>query len=130
MSDITGNDVIVAFDQAMDSTVDRASMELGKIIHEVSFNSLGRMAGQTTSRRIGDSIESSANTYYWKWWLNGRGAIKPKRAKYLHFFVKGKEVFAKSVKPFKGHRDTAEPKYEQAIVKQLDTQLTRFFGEI
>lgn len=130
MADITGQDVLDAYNQAMDSTVDRASIELGKLIHEISYHSLGRMAGQTTSYRSGDTIQSAANTFYWKWWLNGRGPVRPKSAKSLRFFVGGKIVFSQYSKPFKGHRDELEPKYEQAVTKTLDEQLTRFFGNL
>jgi hypothetical protein len=130
MTDIQGSDVTNAFDKAMDTTVPRMSTELGKLIHQVSFNSNSRMAGQTTTRRVGDVLESSANTYYWRWWLDGRGAIVPVRAKYLHFFVGGKEIFTKYVKPFKGHRDTVEPLYQKEAINVLDSQLTRHFGEL
>lgn len=130
MADITGQDVLDAYDQAMDATVDRASTELGKLIHEISYHSLGRMAGQTTSSRSGDTIQSAANTFYWKWWLNGRGPVRPKSAKSLRYFVGGAVVFSQYSKPFKGHRETVEPKYEQTVTKTLDEQLTRAFGNL
>lgn len=130
MSDITGQDIWNAYEQAMDNTAPVMTRVLGVLISEISFNPTGNLAGRTTSNRVGDTIESSSTAHYWQWWLNGRGAITPKRAKFLHFFVYGREVFAKSVKAFKGHRDTLEPKYEQQVVKQLDTQLNRFFGAL
>lgn len=130
MTDINGQDVWTAYEQAMDATVPRTSTELGKIIHEVSYHSLGRMAGQTTTTRSGDTIQSAANTFYWKWWLNGRGPVRPKSAKSLRYFVGGAVVFSAYSGSFEGHRDELEPKYLEAVTRTLDEQLTRSFGKL
>ena len=130
MADITGQDILDAFDEAMENTGSRASTELGKIIHEVSYESLGRMAGQTSTEVNGDTIESQANTFYWQWWLNGRGPVRPQTAKALHYFVHGSEVFSQGSGPFEGHRDEVEPLYETAVTNHLDEQLTRSFGKL
>lgn len=130
MTDIRGQDVIDAFEQAMDNTPAIMTRILGVIINEVSFRPTGNLASQTTSNRHGDIIESSSNAFYWKWWLNGRGAVQAKSGKSLRFFAGGGVVFAPYSKPFKGHKDTVEPMYEENVVKVLDDQLTRSFGNL
>lgn len=128
MSDITGNDIINAFEQAMDSVLPRISTRTGELIHRISYESNGRLAGQTHTSRAANTIQTSSQTYYWKWWLNGRGAVVPKRAKYLHYFTHGTEVFSKYSAPFGGHRKTIEPKYEEAAANELDNQIQRYIG--
>jgi hypothetical protein len=130
MTDITGQDIINAYDQAMDNTAPIMTRVLGVLINDVSFRPTGNLAGQTTTSRNGDIIQSKSNAFYWKWWLEGRPAIVPVRAKYLHFFIDGQEVFTKYVKPFKGHRDAVEPLYQKEVTQILDNQLTKSFGEL
>lgn len=130
MTDLKGSDVIGAYDEAMNNTAPEMSRVVGVIIQEVSYAPTGELAGSINSKRVGDTIESSSTKNYWKWWLEGRPAIVPVRAKYLHFFVGGQEVFTKYVKPFKGHKDTVEPLYQKHVTNILDNQLTRSFNKL
>lgn len=130
MGDITGQDVLNAYERAMDNAAPIMTRVLSVIVNEVSFNPTGNLAGYITTIRNGDTIESYSSLHYWQWWLNGRGAVTPKNAKALRFFGGGGIVFTAYSKPFKGHRDTVEPKYAEHLVKVLDGELTRSFGNL
>lgn len=91
----------------------------------------GEGKGGTTKSAIrkrptshGGEVYADTHTAPWfKWFEKGRGSVHVKKAKALHFCVKGKHIFRKSAGPFSG-RDTmkkgvrtAEPKVQRQAME-------------
>lgn len=66
---------------------------------------------------FGGEVYADENRAYWfKWFEDGRGKVKVKKAKALHFCMGGKHIFVKSVKGTKG-RDSMGKGHKQAEPK-------------
>lgn len=64
---------------------------------------------------IGSTLDGFAPTVV----ENGRGAIVPVRAKALHYFIDGKEIFSQYSKPYKGNPYVAPSyTYAKSIAKE------------
>jgi len=130
MSDITAETIQRAFDNWKRTTGQRLQTFSGQMVHDVSYHSMGRMAGQMVCQGTDKGFEISSKAFYWKWWLNGRPPVYPKHAKFLRWYSHGlgRYVFAKSAGAFEGHRSRAEQYMETGIGHIADQQLDRWFN--
>jgi len=72
---------------------------------KLQCNSTGRLASAWRITHTGWFCFMLVNsTPYGKYWLLGRGPVYPKKAKVLHYFVCGREVWSHASGPAAGHK--------------------------
>ena len=121
--------------KAMDRTIELVAGDVIKNINREA-STFKRPTGRLTSGIFGP-VKIALTEWgieirdkYWKYVEGGRGPVYPIRAKALHFFIEGKEIFVKSVGPAQ-----ANPFVSRAIQTSmgrtqnlLDVAIKEIFG--